>query len=139
MATHGKKGSRVYSIWSGMMSRCNNPNAYGYKNYGGRGIQICDKWKKFEGFYEDMGDPPDDCTLDRINNNGNYCIENCRWGTKQEQVNNRRNTLHLTAFGVTKSVSEWAQEIGVQYQTLYRRLSKTGWTPEKALTYSRYT
>ena len=81
----------TYTTWRGMIQRCNNINNTNYKDYGGRGIKVCDKWLKFEGFYEDMGDRPDNLTLDRINVNGNYCKENCRWSSWIEQGNNKRN------------------------------------------------
>lgn len=87
---HNKSSSRIYNIHKFMKQRCLNPNAPNYKDYGGRGITICDEWLDFNNFYADMGDPPRDCTLDRINNNLGYNPDNCRWATQEEQSFNKR-------------------------------------------------
>lgn len=91
--THGLSKHSLYKTWVSMKERCLNPNHKFYKNYGGRGIKVCDRWiNSFPNFLLDMGDRPNGFTLDRINNDGNYEPSNCRWATKIEQINNRRNT-----------------------------------------------
>lgn len=93
---HGYKGTRIYRIWKGMRSRCNNPNSQDYKYYGGRGIKVCSRWNIFENFLEDMlSTYHDNLTIERINVNGNYELSNCCWITRQEQSSNRRNTIKL--------------------------------------------
>ena len=88
--THGMSEASIYKIWRGILARCENPNDPAYKNYGGRGIKVCERWHKFENFYADVGDPPQGMTLDRRNNDGNYEPENFRWATRKEQVLNSR-------------------------------------------------
>lgn len=88
---HGMYKTKVYAAWLSMLNRCNNPRATRYSYYGGRGVKVCKRWRKFENFFEDMGQPPTKGhSLDRINNNGNYEAKNCRWATRSEQMKNRR-------------------------------------------------
>lgn len=129
---HGKRRSRIYSIWRNMRTRCENANCDFYPDYGGRGIKICEAWLSFENFYADMGDPPEGMTLDRIDNDRGYFPGNCRWATKQEQSKNRRNARHVTAFGKTRLIAEWAEQTGTGESTIRARLNK-GWDAERAV------
>lgn len=92
--THGKTDKPIHNSWRGMVERCTNPKSKYYKYYGGRGINICERWKIFENFFEDMGDIPLAMTLDRIDVNQGYFKENCRFITQKEQMKNRRISIH---------------------------------------------
>ena len=131
--THGLCGTRIYTIWQNMMARCYSSYATQYADYGGRGIAVCDRWHDAALFYEDMGEPPTKHSIDRRDNNGDYTPENCYWATKREQQQNRRVNRLITAFGQTKTLSAWAEESGLHFMTLSRRL-KAGWPPESAVT-----
>lgn len=112
--THSMSQSRIYRIWKSLRNRCENSNIPQYSDWGGRGINVCDDWKTFESFYEwSMNNGyNDNLSIDRINNDGNYCPENCRWVTAQEQSLNRRSNTFITYNGVTKHISEWDKDIG---------------------------
>lgn len=103
VTVHGKSHTRAYYCWASMKDRCINPRSCSYKDYGGRGISICEDFQTFESFYSLMGDPPDGKSLDRVNNDGDYCRENCRWATPKEQANNRRDPRKETSLSNMKS------------------------------------
>lgn len=116
-----------------MVMRCHNVAHVGYDRYGGRGIKVCERWRKFANFYADMGDPPEGKTLDRIDNNGDYTPENTRWADSKMQNRNRSsNSLH-TVNGVTKTIAEWAEIKGMPPRQLRLRMTTNGLTMEQAL------
>lgn len=132
---HGMYKSRLYTIWSLMKERCLNPKRKEYPIYGGRNITVCPEWLKFENFMEwsVKNGYSDELTIDRINNNGNYCPENCRWISKKEQSNNRRTNRLITFNGQTKTITQWANDNGLPYYILKNRLDKSGWPFERAI------
>ena len=133
--THGRTNTPEYSVWRSVVARCTKPTDRRFKNYGGRGITVCDRWLKFENFLADMGQrPAPGLSVERKNNDGPYSPENCVWATAAEQVANRRNTHRLTLNGVTKTLAEWAREIGLPWRTLHGRIFDYHWTVERALT-----
>lgn len=139
--THGKSGTRLYNIWSNMKIRCYNKGDKTYALYGARGIKVCDEWlNNYESFYEwamkngyDSTAPRGHCTLDRIDNDGDYCPENCRWATQKEQCNNTRKTRKITYNGETHTISEWAEITGTPAHTISDRLSYKKWSIEDVL------
>lgn len=140
--TAGESG-RLYNVYRGIIKRCYLKSYKEFRNYGGRGIAVCDEWRGkhgFENFQEwalatgyDPDAPKGKCTIDRIDVNGDYEPSNCRWVDKKTQGNNRRDNRLLTYNGETHTVTEWAEKIGMKPGTLFHRLMK-GWTVEKALT-----
>lgn len=120
---HGKTGSPEWHTWEGMKKRCLNPKAHGYKNYGGRGINVCERWLTFDNFYADMGERPAGMTLDRWpDTNGNYEPGNCRWATKLEQCNNTRYNKLLTVSGETKTIANLARATGLSPARINNRM-----------------
>jgi hypothetical protein len=134
---HGGKHTRLYEIWCGMKQRCYNKNSSHYPRWGGRGITVCSEWlvdfNNFKHWAERNG-YASDLTIDRIDNNGNYCPENCRWASVQEQNNNQRTNRLVTFQGKTQNLKQWSKELGINYGTLLSRLDKSHWSIEKAFT-----
>ena len=127
--------SRFYRAWGNMKSRCSNPKDTNYERYGGRGITVCNKWQSFDGFIDDMYESWNpNLSLDRIDNNGNYCKANCRWATRTEQSNNMRSVPKHTYNGMTKTLAEWARFTGIKPSTLRQRFYGLKWDLETCLT-----
>jgi hypothetical protein len=125
-------------MWQGMLRRCNNPKDFGYYNYGGRGIKACDRWKDINNFLEDMySSYQPGLELDRINVNGDYEPENCRWVTRKQNMNNMRRNRIVEYNGIRKTVSEWSDELNIPYKRLLSRLNN--WDVEKSFTYKSHT
>lgn len=132
---HGMTGGRPYRIWDNMVRRCKNKGASKYKNYGGRGISVSEEWKVFSNFWEDMKIGYSDyLTLDRINNDGNYCKENCRWATTKTQANNTSRNHRIYFKGKSLTLSEWSAVKNISVRAIIGRI-KRGWTIEQALTF----
>lgn len=131
-----KNYKRLYSIWQCMKSRCYYKNGDAYINYGGRGITVCDEWSEnFNCFMEwaEANGYDKKLTIDRIDNDGNYCPENCHWATYKEQSNNRSSNHNITIDGVTKNITQWSETTGVKTETIRDRI-KRGWDEKRAIT-----
>lgn len=124
---------RLNNTWQRMKQRCYNTNSKDFVNYGGRGIEVCDRWKEsFEAFVEDMYPSYiSGLTLDRIDNNGNYEPSNCRWITRAEQNGNRRDNKKITYQGITMNLPEWARHFNIKRSTLAQRVYVYKWPTEK--------
>lgn len=129
---HGQRKTRAHITWMLMRQRCSNPNNPGYANYGGRGIKVCDRWSDFSNFLSDMGPRPKGMYIDRIDNNGHYEPSNCRWVTKSENNGNRRNCVLIEHGGKTKTIAQWARDLGIHRDTIGSRL-KAGKTFAQAI------
>ena len=136
---HGDAGNRLYAIWDSMRQRCNNPNCHAYHNYGGRGISICDEWSDYAAFrrwayesgYSELA-ARGKCTLDRMNVNEGYSPDNCRWVDMKAQSQNRRDSILLEYNGQCMALSDWADKVGLDYTTLWKRY-RQGLSPEDIL------
>jgi len=138
--THNMTKTKFYKIWDGIKGRCNNSDNMNYKNYGARGIKC--EWVSFEEFRDDMyelyldhikNNKERQTSLERIDNNRNYCQGNCKWATYKEQNRNSRNTHQIRYNGETKCISEWAEQYGLNHNILRSRLFRSKWPIEKAL------
>jgi hypothetical protein len=130
---HMMTKTSIYARWSSMIARCHSPGTKRYKDYGARGIVVCEAWHTFENFLEDMGHPENGLTLDRIDNDKGYSKDNCRWCSPKAQSRNRRNTIYLTIDGTTKSISEWSEHTDAcTYNTISSRYHR-GWSHKECV------
>lgn len=132
MSARGKPPE--YAVWCTMKARCHQPKRKDFPRYGGRGIVVCERWKRsFDAFLSDMGARPSALhSLDRIDNDGPYSPDNCAWATLHEQANNRSNNYNLDVNGVVKSLTQWGRDVGLSAQCIRWRLS-AGWAPDRAI------
>jgi hypothetical protein len=137
--THGGTGTPEYSAWASLLQRCRNSNDSAYQNYGGRGIRVCDRWQEsFSYFLDDMGYRPSaKHSIDRMDNNGDYSPENCRWATRSEQMRNTSVNRMVSHDGETLCVTEWAERYGMCASKLNGRLN-LGWSFERAVSSEKH-
>ena len=135
---HGLCNHPLYSRWRGMIQRCKDPSSKAYKYYGGRGIYVCERWRSFPNFLEDMGDPmpTDGQMLERIDGEKGYEPSNCKWADRSSQMKNRSNSVVIEFDGEKKNLVDWAKLVGVNVSTLKVRLKK--WPIEKAMTRGKF-
>lgn len=132
--THRMTKDPIYKLWLSMKYRCTKPSNPRWKDYGGRGIKICERWMSFENFQADMSPRPSPAhTVDRKNNNGDYEPDNCRWATQHEQSLNKRSLIMATHDGETLPLAEWARRYGLNHHSLYTRVVRDGWSFEEAI------
>lgn len=131
---HNLSNTSEYNIWHSMKKRCYDPNNQSYKNYGGRGITVCNEWiNDFKQFFKDMGPRSSpQHSINRKNNNDNYKPDNCEWSTLEEQNNNKRTTKKITYKNQTKSLKNWCDELSLPYNTVFARLNRYKWSIQKA-------
>lgn len=137
-STHGLSHSRIWNIWNCMIERCEQKKNKSYKNYGAKGICVCDEWHKFENFvaWAMTNGYDENLTIDRIDSTKNYCPENCRWADRKTQNNNTSRNHLITFNGETKTMAQWSEETGISYAALKCRINRRGWSIERALTTS---
>ena len=131
-STHGDSNSKLYYVWSTMRKRCNNPNDHNYNRYGGRGITVCNEWNNYQSFrdWAMSHGYKEGLEIERNDNNGNYCPENCRWATHQEQCCNRSSNVRIEYQGSIFSAQEFSQLTGLTYETILARV-RNGWSSEE--------
>lgn len=135
---HGKSKTPVYEVWKAMKTRCECTTNPSYPGYGGRGIKVCKRWKCFENFYADMGDPPLGQSLDRIDNSKGYSKRNCRWASRLEQQNNMRKNISISYKGKVYSGAALSRLTGIRYKTILDRHAR-GWPVSKIVSLKNYT
>lgn len=127
------KFSGTYETWKGIKERCQNRKHVQFRNYGGRGIRLCERWQSFEGFLSDMGERPLAHSIDRIDNDGNYEPGNCRWATDDQQRINKRTTFRVMYCGEVRPLAEVTAALGVNHARVYTRMRRLGWSLERAI------
>lgn len=133
--THHLSAHPIFGSWARMMARCYKPTDSKFPGYGGRGIQVCDRWHDVTTFIADNeAKHRPGLTIDRIDNDGHYTPDNCQWATPLTQGNNKRNNFNITFNGRTQTLSQWSRECGIDHYTIWRRLRHHGWSVERALT-----
>lgn len=130
---HAMYGTPTYRSWSSMLTRCTNPANHKFAYYGGRGITVHEAWKSFDAFYADMGERPEGTTLGRKDNDGNYEPGNCRWESAKQQGRNKRNTAAFEHDGITATIPEHCERLGLNPSTVRSRIYTYGWPIEQAL------
>ena len=134
--THGLSRTKIYNTWSSMKARCFNPKSRSYKRYGARGITVCEQWKNsFEEFYSwsIQNGYNENLTIERINNDGNYCPENCKWIPQKEQCRNRSTNIEFEYMGKKHILIEWCEILNLDYKFIHNRIYKMGWSFEKSI------
>lgn len=133
--THGLWGAPEYNVWAAIIQRCKNPKNCNYKNYGGRGISVCESWLKVENFINDMGKRPSKKhSIDRLDNDGNYTPDNCEWRTTKQQRSNTSRNVFYTHNGERLTSRQWSERIVGSKNVFDQRVNKLGWSIEKAIT-----
>lgn len=120
-------------MWGAMRARCENPKNTAYRFYGARGIKVCERWGNFQNFVDDMGPRPDGASIERKDNNGDYCPENCCWADRQTQGNNTRRNVFVEHGGERKTLSQWAHQLGCDMRLIWQRINRYGWPADRAI------
>lgn len=133
--THGESKTPLYRMWISMIYRCHNPNNQAYKDYGARGIKVCEEWHDFSKFKKWVIETKKDDTLtiERIDVNGDYCPENCKWIPLKDQANNRRSNIRIEHNGEIHNLKQWCDILNLDYKNIHNRIFKLGWSFDKAI------
>jgi hypothetical protein len=134
--THGMSESAEFNVWCHILGRCNNTTDAKYPWYGARGIKVCERWTVFENFYMDMGErPSEEHSIDRINNDGNYEPSNCKWATRFQQAQNKRNNVYVELDGTRMAIAEAERYINIGGGSISQKVRDTGWTHQQVAEY----
>lgn len=120
----GLSNTGAHQSWSGMISRCYNEKVSSYKDYGMKGIRVCERWKDYRNFLSDMGDRPEGMTIERVDFRADYSPDNCKWATRVEQANNKSNNVFLEYHGESRTIAEWSRHLGISYSKIYSMYRK---------------